>query len=363
MAFGGPFRRAVVLTAFGVLPALLTVWGLWIGSIAWDFHHELYPQARLMLEGGNPYPEGAFEPLVGNNHVWPPAAAALAAPFTILSPHAADLAFALLGLGCMGLSLWVVGVRDWRVFGVVALWPPVLVEPGLSHLTPAVMLVSALAWRARASRYQSGLWIGLGIALKLFVWPLAVWLWATGRRRAAGASVTVAAVSLLAVMRFTGLYSYVHAVRRVSAAYDQDSYTLFGLVVQAGGSENVAHAITLVVSAALLWGTWRYGSFSLAIAAALVASPIVWLDYYALAAVPLAITRPRLSAAWLVPLATAGAAGAGWKIGDTLDIVRVFAAFGVVLGLAFHAERALRETDDDEATPSRAAELRTQAVL
>ena len=58
MTISRAFRRAVVVSAFAILPALITVWGLWIGSIAWDFHHELYPQAKLMLEGQNPYPAG-----------------------------------------------------------------------------------------------------------------------------------------------------------------------------------------------------------------------------------------------------------------------------------------------------------------
>ncbi len=54
----------------------------------------------------------------------------------------------------------------------------------------------------------------------------------------------------------------------------------------------------LAVGLALLAGVWRYRSFALAIAASLVLSPIVWLDYFALAAVPLAIARPRLSWIW-----------------------------------------------------------------
>ena len=43
-------------------------------------------------------------------------------------------------------------------------------------------------------------------------------------------------------------------------------------------------------------------SFTLALAASLALTPIVWLHYLVLLLVPLAIARPRFSAIWLVPL-------------------------------------------------------------
>ena len=80
---------------------------------------------------------------------------------------------------------------------------------------------------------------------------------------------------------------------------------------------------------------WRYRSFALAIAAALVLSPIVWLDYFALAALPLALARPRLSAIWFLPIATWGLEGAGIGIGDVSDIARLLLVFAVVFWVAF----------------------------
>jgi hypothetical protein len=43
--------------------------------------------------------------------------------------------------------------------------------------------------------------------------------------------------------------------------------------------------------------------FALALAAAVLATPIVWLHYFMLLLVPIAIARPRLSPLWVVPLA------------------------------------------------------------
>jgi hypothetical protein len=327
----------------GVLPVVLVLGALahWQreGTLAWDFHHELYPQTRTMLDGDDPYPSAGHDPRTGTNWVWPPGAALVVAPLTLLPTDAADVLVALLGLACFAAALFVVGVRDWRVYGVVALWPPVFIEPGLAHLTPLITLLTAIAWRTRDAGTRPGVAVGVAVAVKLFVWPLVVWLAATGRKTAAVTAALVAAASLLLVLAFTSLGNYADALLRLGRAFDQDSYTVFGLVVQAGGPETVGRALTVALAAALLFGTWRYRSFALAVAAALVVSPIVWLDYFALAAVPLAVVRPRLSVVWVVPLATIGLEGAGLEIGNVLGTLRVLAAFGFVLAVAFREER------------------------
>jgi hypothetical protein len=72
----------------------------------------------------------------------------------------------------------------------------------------------------------------------------------------------------------------------------------------------------------------------------------VWLDYFAVALVPLAIVRPRLSLVWFLPLATWGVEGAGIGIGDAAGSARVLLVFLVVFGLAFADERRQQDTLD-----------------
>ena len=120
---------AVSVVAFGLAPVaallLMLEVGLDTGTLADDFHHELYPQAEEMLAGRNPYPPPDFELTPKNPFVWPPAAAFLVAPLTALSVGTASVVMAVLGLVCMAAALWIVGLRDWRVYGLTALWPQV----------------------------------------------------------------------------------------------------------------------------------------------------------------------------------------------------------------------------------------------
>ena len=95
----------------------------------------------------------------------------------------------------------------------------------------------------------------------------------------------------------------------------------------------------LVIGAALLVACWRRASLGLAVAAALVLSPIVWLDYYAVAAIPLAIVRPRLSWVWLAPIATWGLLSAGVGAGNGWGSARVLIVFGIVFAVIVRGER------------------------
>jgi hypothetical protein len=52
-------------------------------------------------------------------------------------------------------------------------------------------------------------------------------------------------------------------------------------------------------------------AFMLAIAASLALTPIVWLHYFALLAVVVALARPRLAVAWFVPLGMVLTPGSG----------------------------------------------------
>ena len=348
-------RQLSALAGLAILPVFAIVTmiriGIDTGTLAVDFHHELYRQASTMLTDTSPPPPRGFDPMHGAFLIWPPLGALVAAPFTVFSLGTAEVLFAIMGPVCYALALRLVGVRDWRVYGALGLWPQVVGEVRLSHLTPLLALLLAAAWRARERELRSGMWIGLAVGIKLFAWPLVVWLAAIDRRRAALLAAAIPAVSLLFILPYTGLDEYLGVLREVSSVYDQAAYTVFGFFAQAGAPDIIGRAVTVVLVVGLLVATWMYRSFTLAIVTALIASPIVWLDFFGLAAIPLAIARPRLSLVWFVPLLTWGLEGAGLEIGDAPGTARLFAVFAVVFAVAFDGERRAAASERPRTAP------------
>jgi uncharacterized membrane protein len=97
--------------------------------------------------------------------------------------------------------------------------------------------------------------------------------------------------------------------------------------------------VTLALGVVLLVVMWRRRSFALAVAASLALAPIVWFDYYALAAGPLGVARPRLSAVWFLPLVTWGLPSSGIATDEVWGVGRVLVVFAAVLWVSARAER------------------------
>jgi hypothetical protein len=350
-------RRLATVLVLGVLPVVaavsMIVFAYRSNTLAIDFHRELYPEAKEILAGTNPFPGEDHDFYRYPNFIWPPLAAYLAAPLTLFEVDTADVVIAVLGLLAFMATLRVIGVRDWRVYGAFALWPQVIGEVRVSHLTPFLCLLVAIAWRYRNATGLPGVAIGLAGALKFFLWPVGLWFAAIGRAREAVIAAAVAGASLLLVLPFTGLDDYLRALLELGRTFDQDSYSPFGFLLQVGAEETVARAVTWTLGAALLVAMWRARSFALAIAAALVLSPIVWLDFYALAAIPLAIVRPRLAAVWFVPLVTWGLPSSGIGAGTSWGITRALIAFAIVFAVVVRAERAADASAGDHSTTVR----------
>ena len=309
------FRRLAAPAFLGVL--LLVVLGLTLalavrqGDLAVDFHNELYPQAKLVLHGTSPYPPPGSDLSSGANAIWPVAALVPVFPLTLLSRGAADGAWTALVIVSLLATLLVLGVRDWRVVGVTFLWPPVISAIQTANLTLPLGLLIALAWRCRNQRGAPGAAVGVAIAVKFFVWPFLPFLAWKRRWMDAAAASAVAACSLLLLLPFIDLGDYVRLLRDLSNTFDGRSYTLYGLLTSAHAGGEAARIATIALGAIVLVLAVVLRSLALTIGAALALSPIVWLHFFALLVVPLAIVRPRFGLLWLLPIATIVTPGTG----------------------------------------------------
>ena len=293
---GAALAASGALVMFGAL-----AWYWAEGTLGVDFRDDSLAAANALLDGRSPYPHFGYPPLT----------AFLAVPFAV-TPFPRPLFTAML-LVCVPLSLWLLGVRDWRCYPTAFLWAPVVAAVQSGNVTLLLLVAGAACWRWRDQPAPAALAGGLGLAAKLISWPLAFWFAFTGRLKAAVGMVAVAVVvtvTLWGLIGFEGLGTYPRRLHELDAQFGSKSYTLRALAQEGGLSSGVGVTLTVALAALVLMGVVLYGragddarSYACAMAAVVLASPIVWLHSFALLLAPVAVLRPRLSPLWFLPVA------------------------------------------------------------
>jgi alpha-1,2-mannosyltransferase len=341
-----PLRKALTHSlAFWavVVPIWMVLANAMKHQFAFDVHFAFVPAARAVLHGASPYSD-MTSPAVqkGYAFLYPPLGAYLFAPFTLLSTAVAGTLATLLVAATVPATLLVLGIRDWRCYAISFIWIPTLAGIESANVTLPMVLGLALVWRYRNKAAVVALVGGFIIALKLFFWPLLVWLVATRRYRAAALT---AAVSLAFVfvpwagIGFAGLGDYAQLLRFVSHQEGADSYSLAALVHYAVPSWTAAVAVETLVGVGVLGLVVRAGrrgsdrdAFALAIVAMLAFTPLLEIHYFAVLLVIVALYRHRFGAAWFAPVLIWGASQA--NNGAGLSRVHVFVVVVATLVLA-----------------------------
>jgi hypothetical protein len=281
---------------------------------------------------------------------YPPLLAWLVAPLQPLGMTTAAVIWAVVSLAAIGLALWWLELRDWRCYALVGVFMFTRSAVYLGTVEALLLLAVAAAWRWRDRLVEPAAAVGLAIVLKLFLWPLAVWLALRGRIRAALLAVVVAVIAAgvsWAAIGFAGVGSYPGVLRRLADDESTSSYSVVALGVRAHLPLLAARIISVLVALALLAAAaWLarnskrlprdrdVATLTLCLAAAFAASPIVWVHYFLLLLVPLVLVRPRLSLLWLVPLAYQPLGGTAWPAGDARKLGLALAATLLILGAA-----------------------------
>lgn len=325
-------ERALIQLLLGALPAAVTGFvlatAMRTSGTAYDFHWSYYPAAQRLLAGGNVYSATPLAVSHGAAFTYPALAAVLLAPFALVGHSLADHLYLVLCLLMTPVTVWLAGVRDWRVFGIALLWLPVIVGWQGGNVSIPIALLLVLAWRHRERPLVAGLLTAAAISVKPFVWPLALWLLATRRFKAAAWALAAGlGLNLLAwaVVGFNRVDAYLQLSARLVTDQWRAGYGMLALAHKLGAGRGAGELILLAASAilvlALLHRGWVHHhdreAFVLAVALALVASPLVWSHYFVLLLVPLALTRPRLSRLWALPLVMwvcPNTTPAGWQL-------------------------------------------------
>jgi hypothetical protein len=306
-----------------------SLWANAVGSLGGanrpgDFGYVFLPTAESILAGRSPYmdPEDFRGPPQAP-YAYPPVLALLLTPLAVLPEEprgvfVPGVVFSLALIAAMIGALLLLDVRDWRCYPVVLAYPVTLEAIEYGAVGPLLVLLVALIWRLRDKLIVAGLGTGGVVVLKLFLWPLALWLALTGRVRAAALAVATAvglAAASWAVIGFDGLDRYPRLLEKLVEVEAENSYSAFAISRALGLSELAARSLAALVGFGLLALAARAArasavprldrdrrSLILVLAAALVLTPILWLHYLVLLVVPIALSRPRLSALWFAPL-------------------------------------------------------------
>jgi alpha-1,2-mannosyltransferase len=316
--FVAAFRNLLPWLVWLALPLVVSLSGLAASlqnhpHFGGDFHLAFWPAADRVLHGLSPYVDPTA-PEVGRAtaFVYPAPAAVLFAPFALIGRETADAIFVALQIASVGAALALLGVRDWRAYGAAYLWAAVASGWLTGNVTLLLVLAVAAAWRWRRQPVVCGVLVGLVVAFKLFLWPLGLWLLATRRYAAVAWSIGVAITASAAgwvVLGFHELHRYERLVHALVDALQNRGYTLMSLSRDLGAGRGPGYAVAVAV--AVVCAGWcvaegRRGrdiqSLTLAIAIALLVTPLVWLHYFALLLVPVAVLSPRLGPLWLVQL-------------------------------------------------------------
>jgi hypothetical protein len=342
-------RRAIVsrvgwVLLCGALPLVALYYA--IGPVAFgdrqlaDFHTSYYYAAEAIRAGENFYS-------ADSHYIYSPLVAVVTVPWTFLHVGLASSLFQIVLVATFVGTLAVLGVRDWRCYGLAFLWPPVTDAVSSGNVTIFLGLAAALAWRFRDRSRGVGASVGISIAAKVLLWPLVIWLAATRRVAATAWSVAIALVALFvswAAVGFRGLTEYPELVQRLTERLDERGYTLYALGLEGGLSSGVSRALWLALAVALVAATVEMGrrgddrrAYVLALTTAIAVSPIVWLHYFALLLVIVAVVQPRLGPIWFIGLPLQLFVTTGNHDRSTTQVVAVLVAAAVTVALALRS--------------------------
>jgi alpha-1,2-mannosyltransferase len=342
-SFAAPWEFALFLCLPLVLLAVVFASDLrWSSSLGdWQIFRAA---ARSVIHGHSPYVAVDPASLSQNDKfVYPPVTALLVAPLAVLPVELGRVLVLLLAVACVLVALRLLGVSDWRCYGLALLTAPVVDTVSLGALSTVLLVGVAAAWRYRDHPVVGAVAVAGTAVAKLFLWPLGLWLVATRRWRSLLWAAALGGAMLVggwAVIGFAGLSSYPHLLRVLSQVEAVQSYSLAGLFrVTGGGAVALSLALAgLVAGGVILAARGRDGdrrALAVAVTGSVLAAPVLWLHYFVLLLVPLALFRSRLSALWFAPLAfwvtpLAHSDGSVWRTAFALAVAATTAGLATL---------------------------------
>jgi hypothetical protein len=277
-----------------------------------DFHGGLWPAAAAILRGSSPYPPARLHILLGLPHAffWPPVMAVLTVPLAHVPYGPAVAVWDVICISSFVGGIWLFGVRDWRMYALALLSFPFQESLYMGQAESIHFLFLALAWRHRES-WRGGVAAGALIAAKIIAWPIFLWLIVSRRYDAAKAAVATTIVLLVgswSLIDFRGLLTYPHLLSLDGHIWElsPNSMSAVSVLIHAGLSATTSTVASVVIGLLVGAAAVRVsrgseeGSFSAAILASLLWSPLMWTHYVLIIFAPLCVARRQGRSLWLL---------------------------------------------------------------
>jgi hypothetical protein len=253
-----------------------------------ELRGNLWEPGKQILHGRSPYDPATPRQALAQGlpdcclqALYPAPTHVLFAPLSWLPFEVAMLAFTGLAAAALIGGMWLLGTRSSAAFGLVLMAPPVWTGLKLGNIVPFLILGCALCWRWRDRPFLGGVALAATAVLKVFLWPLWLWLLFTRRYRAAIVAAIASVVMLVAgwaVFGFADVLNYPQLVMNVAKLEQGHSLSL----VRLGGE-------WLAVSVFVLLIAIGRRSFSVMILASLALTPLIWPQTLQILLVPLAL--------------------------------------------------------------------------
>jgi Glycosyltransferase family 87 len=267
-----------------------------------------YEAGSHVLHGQSPYPPISTDVLSRERSFVYPAPAALVAGSLALFPESLVLViWQLVSYAAAVTAIIWCGERRLVALLLIAASPVLIQGLLVGTITGCLMLGAAAAWRYRDDRRGVAA-VALVISLKLFLAPLLFFFFVTGRKRLGLEAIVTATVLTVVswwLIAWEGFATYPQLLAKLGEAVGWRGFGLSNLLQTAGASRGVGDFAGYLAGVAILAVAWRlrrdeYAVFASSLVAAVVASPIVWMNYFGFILMAAALMRPRSVWTWLL---------------------------------------------------------------
>ncbi len=204
-------------------------------QIGFDLRAGYLPAAEAVRDGDSPYADPDDPALdLRRAYVYPPQLAIGLVPLSWLPTDLAAFLVFLAAVAALLGAVALVGVRDVRCYAAVLLWAPTWNALDTLNVSAALALGVALVWRFRSTLWPLAATLGAMVSVKLFLWPLLVWVALVRRPLAAilaAAIGFVLAFGSWAAIGFAGLGDYPELLSKVG---DQENYSIVAIAEETG---------------------------------------------------------------------------------------------------------------------------------